>query len=921
LAVETPSGTVTFLFTDIEGSTRRWEESPAAMADALAHHDRIVRGAIEIHDGYIFSTGGDGFAAAFSRVVDAAAAAAEAQVALAGQTWREDVELRVRMALHTGEAWERGGDYLGPAVNRAARLMAAGHGGQVLCSAATASLLSSRLPDEVSLLDLGEHRLRDLSQPERVFQFSMDALPQDFPPLRSLDSFPGNLPIQPTAFVGRRAELAEVTKALQESRVVTLCGVGGVGKTRLALQVAAELTPQFEAGAWLVELAPVGSTDAFGEAIASALGVQQRPGTTLAQSTLDFVRDKELLVVLDNCEHVLNEAAQFVDGARRVAPGLKILATSREGLAVAGERVVTIPSMELPQAEMPEAAALQTEAIRLFVDRARESNSAFSGDTADLPSMVELCTRLDGIPLAIELAAARVRGMSPAEITDHLDRRFKLLTRGRRTATTRHQTLRNTIDWSYDLLDASERRVLRRLAVFCGPFDADAAQSVAAGEDLDAFDVLDILVRLVEKSLVVAESGAETRYRLLETIRDYAFERLQEAEELDPMGERHARYFLEFALGAGAGLEGPEELVWRSRVERELENLRGALRWALDAGDADLALTEIYALSNIGSLRAPPFGLMALEAAEMPGASGHPLRAAALGAVCMALTQQGELARALRFADAALAAAEDRSDTPDHRKMRCRLNGCLTVAVAYSGDSDRLVALARQQLEAARALEDRFEIARAVILLSGTLGPEHSEEALAAGEEGLSLVKEVGVPSYRAWASMILGGRLAAVDPTRAEQLLDDAIATATSAANEWATVVAWQTLALLKAERGDYRAAAQCLVAMADAAHGSGDHGSAQQATALLAFVLAVLGDEEAALLLGAWAESRGHIPEGVTVAAGFHSAFRVENYLRLRDGQPRDVLAGLDQQAAALDENAILDLVRRRLDGIGSP
>jgi predicted ATPase/class 3 adenylate cyclase len=506
---------VTFLFTDIEGSTRLWEENRAAMSEALSRHDEMLRGAIEAHDGVVFSTGGDGLAAAFQRAPDAVGAALDAQRRLQSETW--DPPLSVRMAVHSGDVEERVGDYFGPPLNRCARLMASGHGGQVLCLGVAASLVADRLPEESALRDLGSHRLRDLSEPEQVFQLDHPALRDTFPPLRSLDSYRGNLPTQPTAFVGREAQVLEVAKAIEEARVVTLCGVGGVGKTRLAYQAGAHVLPRFPDGVWVVELASVGAADAVDETVASALGIQPAPGRTLAQSLHDHLGTKTILLVLDNCEHLLNPVAAFVDDAQRAAPGLTVLATSREGLGVAGERLMTVPSLEVPAPDMAVEDLVVTEAVRLFVGRAEETHATFTLSEGQATAVGELCRRLDGIPLAIELAAARVRVMTPKEILDHLDRRFKLLTAGRRTAATRHQTLQSTLDWSHDLLEEPERVVFRRLSVFAGDFDRSMVEVVVADDELDPFEVADALFKLVEKSLVMAQPGSElTRYRLLE---------------------------------------------------------------------------------------------------------------------------------------------------------------------------------------------------------------------------------------------------------------------------------------------------------------------------------------------------------------------------------------------------------------------
>ncbi|HUA96508.1 MAG TPA: adenylate/guanylate cyclase domain-containing protein [Acidimicrobiales bacterium] len=858
-----PSGTVTFLFTDIEGSTALWETQPDAMRDALVRHDTILAGAVADHGGYVFSTGGDGLAAAFERAGDALSAATDGQLGLAAEPWPEPADIRVRMGLHTGEALERDGDYFGPALNRAARIMAAGHGGQVLCSAVTAALVSGSLPDGAALVDLGPHRLRDLSEPERLFQLVHPGLPDDFPLLRTLDTLPGNLPHQVTAFIGREEELREVAKGLEVARVVTLCGVGGVGKTRLALQVAAETLPRYGHGAWMVELAPVSGADSVDEVIASALGVQSRPGIRVRQGVVDFLRDKTLLLLLDNCEHLLTAVAQFVDTAVREAPGLRVLATSREGLAVAGERLVSVPSLGLPDVGAHPEGVLESDAVRLFVDRAMESSSGFVAGSDEAASMAELCRRLDGIPLAIELAAARVAVMTPQEITVHLDQRFKLLTRGRRTAETRQQTLRNTIDWSYELLSDEERRVLRRLAVFAGDFGLAAAEAIAAGDGMKGFDVLDLLARLVEKSLVVAEGvSGETRYRLLETMRHYARERLEEAGEVDPVSEGHARYFLDFAKKAEAGLGSPQETVWRERVERELENLRAGLRWFITSDDTDSALAEIYALADVGSLSFMPFGMLVIEAAEMPAAAAHPLRAAALGCACMSLAQQGALDEMGAYLDETERLLADVGTAPERVKFRCRVRACLTTPVAYQQEQEHFISLARDGLADARAIGDRFEEMRALILLAAILGDDERDEAIRAGEEALALARELEVPSYLAWAPMWLATRLARSDPAGAEDLLDEARSAAVRIDNAWAMAMASQTLAGVQAAQGRFRQACRTLLGNVERAHQMGDDGTAHSNLALLSCTLAALGEEDRALLAGSWVGAHGHDP-----------------------------------------------------------
>jgi predicted ATPase len=518
------------LFTDVEGSTRHWQEDEAAMRAALARHDKLVRAAIEDCGGVVFSTMGDGMAAAFANASDAVRAALDAQAALAGV-------LPVRMGLHTGEAELRDGDYFGTTVNRCARLTAVAHGGQVLCSEATASLVREAFP--TLLADLGEHRLRDLARPVRVFQVGEGR----FPPLRTLDAFPGNLPLQLSSFIGREKELERAAAALADSRIVTLTGVGGVGKTRLALQVAAEVLPRFADGAWLVELAPVRDPDGVPDAVAAVFEVTPRSGQSLLQALVEFLRGKQLLLVVDNCEHLLEPAATLIETLERACPRVAVLATSREGLGIDGERMLAVPSLVSPRAGASPEAVAEAAAVRLFVDRAQAVKAEFSVTSDNAAAVAQVCRRLDGVPLAIELAAARVQAMNPAELARRLEQRFEVLAGGKRGAVERHQTLRAAIDWSYELLSGAQQRLLARLTVFAAGCTLEAAEAVCASGAVEAGAVWELVAALVARSLVVAEDqGAETRYRLLETIRQYGEERLEEHGETAELRHRHAEY-------------------------------------------------------------------------------------------------------------------------------------------------------------------------------------------------------------------------------------------------------------------------------------------------------------------------------------------------------------------------------------------
>jgi predicted ATPase/class 3 adenylate cyclase len=577
--------TVTFLFTDIEGSTRLWEEHPDLMGLAVARHDAILRQSVEEAGGKVFKSLGDSIYAAFDQPSQAVAAALDAQQALADQEWPTSNPLRVRMAVHSGECEHRGGDYFGRPLNRTARLLAIGHGGQVLVSDCVRETTADRLPDGAQLVPLGDHRLRDLAMPERVFGLVHPSLPSIFPPLRSVgrDDIPNNLPGATTTFVGREKEIALVESALGKTRFLTLTGSGGCGKTRLALQVAAEVSEEFADGVWFVELARISSAELVPQAVADALGVGEAAGEDLASALAWYVRERRLLLVLDNCEHLLDACGRLTDRLLRAAAGLKILATSREALGISGEMVLRVPSLSLPEEEgtLTAEEVLRYEAPRLFVERAAFHRPDFAVTEANATALAALCRRLDGIPLAIELAAARVRALSIEQIDARLDDRFRLLTGGSRAALPRQQTLRALVDWSHSLLTDVERTALRRLGVFNGGWSLEAAEAVLPGGAVSEWEVLDLLSSLVDKSLIqVDEQGGETRYRLLETVRQYALEKLLGEEDSAPTRQAHLDFFLKLAEEAAAHLVGPEQGKWFPVLTREHDNLRAALDWS-----------------------------------------------------------------------------------------------------------------------------------------------------------------------------------------------------------------------------------------------------------------------------------------------------------------------------------------------------
>jgi predicted ATPase/class 3 adenylate cyclase len=769
----------TFLFTDLEGSTRMWEEQSDAMADALVRHDTILREAIGAYGGEVFATMGDGLAAAFDRPASGLAAALGAQLMLAAERWGTSGPLRVRMALHTGPARRRGGDYLGSTLNRCARLMAIGHGDQVLVSAATRQLVWCDLPPAAALEDRGEHRLRDLSGTEHVFQLTHPGLVGEFPPLRSLDAFLGNLPQQLTSFVGRQGEVAAVAGALRSARLLTLTGAGGVGKTRLALQVAAEVLPRYVDGAWLCDLAPVADPGAVDHALASALRVSQSPGLSVTGSLVEALRTRRMLAVVDNCEHLLEPVGRLVETLVQYCPHLVVLATSREALTIEGERIWPLRPLEVPPADgtTEPARVEQAPAVGLFVDRARAVRPDFVLSEANAGLVAEICRRLDGLPLAIELAAARVASLSPSDIARRLDERFRLLTGGRRTALERHRTLRGTVEWSYEMLGKAERRLFDRLSVFAGGCSLEAIEAVCSGGAVEEGEIVDLVASLVAKSLVVAEeASASVRYSLLETLRQYGAERLQESGEAKALQRRHAAHFAAFAHGAGSGLRGPEEAWWVGRLDQEFDNLRAGHGWAVAAGDADCALRIVGPLfwHAFWRLRSEIFS-WAQAALELSGAADHPLLPSACALAGWGPVLRGDFALARRLSEEAFAAERQLGLAPDFpsRFLRGEL-------LRLAGDLDTGAEHYEACVATARDKGDSWELAMVLAAHVYTLANGarlHEPHA----EEAVTLARAVGNPTASAYALHSFGESLMEANPQRSLALHEAAAATAGS--------------------------------------------------------------------------------------------------------------------------------------------
>lgn len=704
-----PSGTVTFLFSDIEGSVQRWEHDRDAMATALARHNELLRAGIEAHGGYVFKTMGDAFYAAFAAAPEAIAAALHAQRALAAEDFSAVGGIRVRMALHAGYAEEHGGDYVGPALNRVARLVAIGYGGQVLISAAAAELLRDSVLDGVELRDLGAHRLKDLARPERIYQLRAPDLLDEFPPVRSLEYLPNNLPQQLTSFVGRAGLLAELEERLNEYRLVTLVGTGGSGKTRCAIQTAAELLDRYADGVWMVELAPISDPALVTTTIAQVLGVREVRNEELLTTLLAYLEQRQMLLVLDNCEHLVDEARRVAGAILGACAGVRILATSREQLGIAGEHVVRMPSLEV------------SDAVELFVDRARASDDRFALTNENAPLVSEICRRLDGIPLAVELAAARVKLLSPKQLTEKLNERFRVLTSGDRSALPRHQTLRATIDWSFDLLDEDARALFRKLAIFVGGWTWAAATAICV-DDSDEWEVLAALSSLVDKSLVAVEpEDEERRYDMLVSIREYARERLVEANEREAAATKHAHFYAAFVHDLAPLAQELEDAQWRQLFASELDNVRAAIDW------------------TIFRKHDPRLGLQLLSEIEWPELIVTPHEA-------------------LRWFESALA-LEDQA--PSDLVLARLLRHSVVLEWMTGQPTDHREQLALRAVEVARRAGDCDEVARTLGYLGATYGHQgrfdDAEQAFAqayAAPEQLSRLATNAV--LRMWAASSL---------------------------------------------------------------------------------------------------------------------------------------------------------------------
>ncbi len=817
---------MTFLFTDVEGSTRRWETDADEMRIALAAHDEVLRSAIEGHGGWLFKHTGDGVCAAFASPGSAVDAAVVAQRALG---------LPVRMGLATGEAELREGDYFGAVLNRAARVMAAGHGGQILLADSTAGLLSG-----VDLLDLGPRRLRDLPTPIGVFQVRAEGLHTDFPPLRALDVRPGNLRPQVTTLIGRESEVTELEAAVRKHRLVTLTGVGGVGKTRLATEVARRLVDEFPDGVWLFELAAVTDPGAVPDAVAAVLGIIQQPGKSVSESVATALEGRVRLLVFDNCEHLLNAAGDLIEAILAQSVTVRVVATSREGLGIADERLWPVSSLDV-------GAGVDSAAVSLFIERAQAVSPRFSVTSpAEVAAVVEICRRLDGIPLAIELAASRMASMTATEVLGRLDQRFRLLV-GSRRGLERHHTLRHAVAWSYDLLDDAEKALLERCSVFAGGFDLESACAVMGSDD--DFATLDLLDALVRKSLLVADrSAGRTRFSMLETIRQFAEEQLVAGGKASEIRAAHSRYFAGREADILARWDSPRQLAAYDWFTVELANLRTAFRWAADQGDLDVAATLASFAGWLGMMveSYEPVA-WAEELIEPARAVEHP-RLASLYVIASQCYTTGRIEAAVGYADAGQIVLGRSRDALPHG-----IEASLGAVYVSIGQPERTAEFCRAQL--ARRRDSHVHIRAwlvAALVLAGS-----GREAMDCADGLIEAPSATGNPCWTAWALGGYGVAFRDADPVGALDALGRGLVIAQDSGSRAVASALAPFLARFEAEHGSTVSAFDHLTLTIRSYHNSGNTASIRVPLAILAAHFDRLGRYEPAATIAGFALS----------------------------------------------------------------
>ena len=805
-----PTGTVTLLFTDIEGSTKLLQRLGAQYARALGEHQTLLRAAFAAHGGTEVDTQGDAFFVAFPSAPEAVAAAGDATRALATHNWPGGTALRVRMGLHTGEPQLIAGHYVGLDVHRAARIAAAGHGGQVLLSEATRALIEQRLPEDCALRELGAHRLKDLQHPEHITQLILDGLPSEFPPLKTLDTHQHNLPVQPTPLLGREEQLTAVCALLRhdEVRMVTLTGPGGIGKTRLAMQVAAELVESFAAGVWFVRLSRLVDPALVVPTIAQTLGVKGQGSQPIAETLREHLAGRSLLLVLDNFEQVMGAASDMA-ALLAAGLGLKLLVTSRAPLHLRGEREYPLTPLSLPSHSSPATDLSQYAAVALFIERAQAARPDFAVTAANTPAIAEICARLDGLPLAIELAAARVKVLPPEALLARLPAALKLLTGGARDLEERQQTMRAAIGWSEDLLAPEERVLFRRLAVFLGGCTLDAAETVCVapeGTSPLGLDVLDGLSTLVEHSLVQQrEEASEVRFGMLHVIREYALERLEASGEAGALRRAHASSVVALVEQSRSKQAGPEAAAWLDRLEREHDNLRAALAWARDRGEAELGLHLAGILGRFWKVRGHfregrtwIEELLAVDEGRADLATAHPQLAeiwarALLNGGALAM-EEGDYATGESWTNRARELALAAGDLAMARQALTNLG----LVATQSGDPEGAAARYIESLELAREMGDQRGMATVLTNLGYVASLRGDpEEAEAFFTEGLALARQVGDRDQIALGLNNLGvSARKRGDVVQAEGLIHEALALYAELGNPGRCAMALESLA-----------------------------------------------------------------------------------------------------------------------------
>ena len=868
---------MTFLFTDIEGSTRRWEADADLMRIALLAHDEVLRTAIEAHDGFLFSHTGDGVVAAFTSPKSAVDAAVAAQ---------RELQLPVRMGIATGEAELRDKDYFGTVLNRAARVMAAGHGAQILVADSTASLLSG-----VDLIDLGPRRLRDVPIPVGVFQVRAPGLQTEFPPLTALDTTPGNLRTATTTLIGRESEIGEVEAAVKAHRLVTLTGVGGVGKTRLALEVATRLADEFPDGVWVFELAAVSDPAAVPDAVAAILGVTQQPGKSVSESVAAALEGRVRLLVFDNCEHVLDAAADLIEAILGQPTTARVMATSREVLGIAQEQARLVRSLDAE-------TGIESAAARLFIERTHGIASGFSmADGEQAAAVSEICQRLDGIPLAIELAASRMASMTASEVRDRLDQRFRLLV-GSRRGLGRHQTLRQAVSWSYDLLDDAEKALLERCSVFAGGFEIESA--CAVGKFEDDYVVLDMLDALVRKSLLVVDrSSGRSRFSMLETIRQFAEERLADRDGATEARDAHARYF--------AGREAGILALWDSLRQREayawftaeLANLRTAFRWAADQDDLDVAATIATFAGLIGFLTEnyEPT-TWAEELIEDARAVNHP-RLQFLYQIASVCYFSGRTEAAVGYVEAVEAALRD-----GHDDVPFGLAGMAGGVYLYLGQPERFVDWCRTYLESGL---DTHSLTKAALVNALTMAGS-AEEAIAAADGIVAAADATNNPWVLTYALLCYGMAYQNADPRRALAALRRALEVSHHSGNRANESHLAHLLAGLEVRHGDPVAALDYITLAIRNYRDAGSVAFIHTPLASLAILLRRLGRfQEAATIIGFAAQN----PISVAVYPDLHDLIG-----ELREVVGEETYEALAREGEAMTTAAIVSYAYDEID-----